>query len=79
MDGGSAKNHSLTLVKKISQAYCKQLAGSTIRARLNFTPRRAVHGGTSTPQIPRPLAQLSYYESVLDMESYQVLLHLQQV
>ena len=32
MDGGSAKNHSLTLVKKNSQAYCKQLAGSTLRA-----------------------------------------------
>ena len=26
------KNHSLTLVKKNSQAYCKQLAGSTLRA-----------------------------------------------
>ena len=26
----------------------------------------------------RPSAQLSYYESLLDMESYQVLLHLQQ-
>ena len=25
MDGGSAKNRSLTLVKKNSQAYCKQL------------------------------------------------------
>ena len=32
MDGGSAKNRSLTLVKKNSQAYCKQLAGSTLRA-----------------------------------------------
>ena len=48
MDSGSAKNRSLTLVKKNSQAYCKQLAGSTLRAWLNFTPRRAVHGGTST-------------------------------
>ena len=27
MDGGSAKNRSLTLVKKYPQAYCKQLAG----------------------------------------------------
>ena len=52
MDGGSAKNRSLTLVKKNSQAYCKQLAGSTLRAWLNFTPRRAVHGGTSTPLDP---------------------------
>ena len=32
MDDGSAKNRSLTLVKKNSQAYCKQLADSTLRA-----------------------------------------------
>ena len=32
MDGGSAKNRSSTLVKKNSQVYCKQLAGSTLRA-----------------------------------------------
>ena len=32
LDGGSAKNRSLTLVKNNSQAYCKQLAGSTLRA-----------------------------------------------
>ena len=32
LDGGSAKNRSLTLVKKNSQVYCKQLAGSTLRA-----------------------------------------------
>ena len=52
LGGGSAKNRSLTLVKKNSQAYCKQLAGSTLRAWLNFTPRRAVHGDTSTPLDP---------------------------
>ena len=52
MDGGIAKNRSLTLVKKNSKAYCKQLVGSTLRAWLNFTPRRAVHGGTSTPLDP---------------------------
>ena len=52
MDGGSAKNRSLTLVKKNSQAYCKQLASSPLRAWLNFTPRRAVYGGTSTPLDP---------------------------
>ena len=52
MEGGSAKNHSLTLVKKNSQAYCKKLVGSIIRAWLNFTPRRAVHGGTSNPLDP---------------------------
>ena len=32
MDGGSAKNRSSTLVKKNSQVYCEQLAGSTLRA-----------------------------------------------
>ena len=32
LDGESAKNRSLTLVKKNSQAYCKQLPGSTLRA-----------------------------------------------
>ena len=32
MNGGSAKNRSLTLVKKNTQAYCKLLAGSTLRA-----------------------------------------------
>ena len=32
LGGGSAKNRSLTLVEKNSQVYCKQLAGSTLRA-----------------------------------------------
>ena len=78
MDGGSAKNRSLTLVKKNSQAYCKQLAGSTLRAWLNFTARRAVHGGTSTPLDPSTFSTTQLLESLLNMESYQVLLHLQQ-
>ena len=49
MDGGSAKYRSLTLVKKNTQAYCKQLAGSILRAWLNF-----LQGGPFTAaQVPR--------------------------
>ena len=43
------QNRSLILVKKNSQAYCKQLADSTLRAWLKFTPRRTIHSSTSTP------------------------------
>ena len=42
----------LNISQKNSQAYSKQLVGSTLRAWLNFTPRRVVHGGTSTPLDP---------------------------
>jgi len=79
LDGGSAKNRSLTLVKKNSQVYCKQLAGSTLSAWLTFTPRRAVHGGTSTPLDPSTFTHnLVITNHFSDMESYQVQLHLQQ-
>ena len=73
------QNRSLTLVKKNSQVYCKQLAGSTLSAWLTFTPRRAVHGGTSTPLDPSTFTHnLVITNHFSDMESYQVQLHLQQ-
>ena len=73
------QNRSLTLVKKNSQVYCKQLAGSTLSAWLTFTPRRAVHGGTSTPLDPSTFTHnLVITNHFSDMESYQVRLHLQQ-
>lgn len=67
----------------ISQKELTSLLQTTSRFNIKSMIKILLQEGPFTAaqvprQIPRPLAQLSYYESPLDMESYQVQLHFQQ-